>query len=192
MDVCLLCSYVVLSCVGRGLWDGMITGPEQSYRVSVCVWSRYPEKGGKRSVLDYKRMWMNDECYIYSHTWTEEIWTLRPAYHVFLLLKRRPSTQGVPLKVEPTTIRAAAASVREFVTTRSNRSMLVDGFRVTWDILYTCSNQNSSVCNAGSPFPYFLLCVVIILHKRDACYVAYFWTAGLSLFSQLFQLKLRR
>jgi hypothetical protein len=32
-----LCLYVVLSCVGRGLCDGLITGPEESYRVSVCV-----------------------------------------------------------------------------------------------------------------------------------------------------------
>jgi hypothetical protein len=37
MDVCLLCFYVVLSCAGRGLCDGMITRPEESYRVSVCV-----------------------------------------------------------------------------------------------------------------------------------------------------------
>jgi hypothetical protein len=27
----------VLSCVGRGLCDGLITRPEESYRVSVCV-----------------------------------------------------------------------------------------------------------------------------------------------------------
>jgi hypothetical protein len=47
----------VLSCVGRGLCDGLITRPEESYRVSVCVWSRNPEKGGQRSVLDYKRLW---------------------------------------------------------------------------------------------------------------------------------------
>jgi hypothetical protein len=37
MDVCLLCLYVVLSCVGRGLCDGLITRPEESYRVSSCV-----------------------------------------------------------------------------------------------------------------------------------------------------------
>jgi hypothetical protein len=38
MEVCLLCVYVVLSCVGRGLCDGLITRPEESYRVcqSVC------------------------------------------------------------------------------------------------------------------------------------------------------------
>jgi hypothetical protein len=29
--------YVMLSCVGRGLYDGLITRPEESYRVSVCV-----------------------------------------------------------------------------------------------------------------------------------------------------------
>jgi hypothetical protein len=33
------CLYVVLSCVCRGLCDGLITRPEESYRVSVCVWS---------------------------------------------------------------------------------------------------------------------------------------------------------
>jgi hypothetical protein len=37
-----LCFYVVLSCVGRGLCDGLITRPEESYRVSVCVWSSNP------------------------------------------------------------------------------------------------------------------------------------------------------
>jgi hypothetical protein len=31
------CVSVVLSCVGRGLCDGLITRPEESYRVSVCV-----------------------------------------------------------------------------------------------------------------------------------------------------------
>jgi hypothetical protein len=36
MDVYLLCLYVVLSCVGRGLCDGQITRPEESYCVSVC------------------------------------------------------------------------------------------------------------------------------------------------------------
>jgi hypothetical protein len=32
-----LCLYVVLSCVGRGLCDGLITRPEESYRVSFYV-----------------------------------------------------------------------------------------------------------------------------------------------------------
>jgi hypothetical protein len=38
----LLClyEYVVLSCVGRGHCDGMITRPEDSYRVYNCVWLR--------------------------------------------------------------------------------------------------------------------------------------------------------
>jgi hypothetical protein len=39
--------FVVLSCVGRGLCDGLITRPEESYRVSVCVWSRNPERETK-------------------------------------------------------------------------------------------------------------------------------------------------
>jgi hypothetical protein len=38
MGVCLImCLYVVLSCVGRGLCDGLITLPEESYRVSNSV-----------------------------------------------------------------------------------------------------------------------------------------------------------
>jgi hypothetical protein len=37
MDVCLLCLYVVLSCVGRGLCDGMITRPEESCGAYNCV-----------------------------------------------------------------------------------------------------------------------------------------------------------
>jgi hypothetical protein len=34
MDICLLCVYILLSCVGRGLWDGLITRLEESYHVS--------------------------------------------------------------------------------------------------------------------------------------------------------------
>jgi hypothetical protein len=37
MNVCLLCLYVVFSCVGRGLCDGMITRPDESYRTSNCM-----------------------------------------------------------------------------------------------------------------------------------------------------------
>jgi hypothetical protein len=40
MDVCLLCLYVVLSCVDRDLCYGLITRPEESYRVSLYVWSQ--------------------------------------------------------------------------------------------------------------------------------------------------------
>jgi hypothetical protein len=47
MDVCLLCLYIVLSCVGRGLCDGLITRLVESYRVSLCVWSRNPERKAK-------------------------------------------------------------------------------------------------------------------------------------------------
>jgi hypothetical protein len=47
MDVCLLCLYVVLSCVGRGLCDGLITRPEESYRVSNCVSLRNLKWGGQ-------------------------------------------------------------------------------------------------------------------------------------------------
>jgi hypothetical protein len=38
MDACFVfIQYVVLSCVGRGFCDGLITRPEESYRVSSCV-----------------------------------------------------------------------------------------------------------------------------------------------------------
>jgi hypothetical protein len=37
MDVCLLCLYFALSCVGRGLCSGLITRPEESYCVSNSV-----------------------------------------------------------------------------------------------------------------------------------------------------------
>jgi hypothetical protein len=61
----LLCLYVVLSCVCRGLCDGLITRPEKSYRVSICVWDQKPpKKGGLRSILDYKRVGMNEFIFI--------------------------------------------------------------------------------------------------------------------------------
>jgi hypothetical protein len=41
-------------------YDDSITRPEESNRVSVCVWSRNPEKGGQRSILDCKLLWMNE------------------------------------------------------------------------------------------------------------------------------------
>jgi hypothetical protein len=46
----------------KGLFcDGLITRPEESYRVSVCVWLTNHEKGGQRFTLNYKCQWMN-EC----------------------------------------------------------------------------------------------------------------------------------
>jgi hypothetical protein len=40
MDVCLLCLYVVLSCVGIDLCDGLITSPKESYRVCLIVYDQ--------------------------------------------------------------------------------------------------------------------------------------------------------
>jgi hypothetical protein len=37
IDVFLLPLYVVLTCVGRGLCEGLISRPEESYRVSNCM-----------------------------------------------------------------------------------------------------------------------------------------------------------
>jgi hypothetical protein len=45
MDVCLLCLYVMLTCVGRGLCDGLITRPEESYCVSLCMCGQETLKG---------------------------------------------------------------------------------------------------------------------------------------------------
>jgi hypothetical protein len=45
MDVRFLYLYVVLSCADRGLSDGLITRPEESYCVSNSVWSQKPRKG---------------------------------------------------------------------------------------------------------------------------------------------------
>jgi hypothetical protein len=50
MDVCLLCLYVVLSCVGRSLCNGLITQPEESYRVCLCVIKK-PQRRRPRSDL---------------------------------------------------------------------------------------------------------------------------------------------
>jgi hypothetical protein len=47
MHVSLLCLYVVLSCAGRGLCDGLITRPEESYRVSKCMWLRNLKREAK-------------------------------------------------------------------------------------------------------------------------------------------------
>jgi hypothetical protein len=38
MDVFLLCLYVMMSCVGRGIYYWQFTCPEESYRPSSCVW----------------------------------------------------------------------------------------------------------------------------------------------------------
>jgi hypothetical protein len=46
MDICLLCLCVAQSCVGRGLYDGLITRPEEYYHVSNCMCDhRNPERG---------------------------------------------------------------------------------------------------------------------------------------------------
>jgi hypothetical protein len=46
ININLLCLYVVLSCVGRGPCDGLITRPEESYCVSKYMCDhRNPERG---------------------------------------------------------------------------------------------------------------------------------------------------
>jgi hypothetical protein len=54
------CAYVLLPCVGRGLCDGLITCPEESYRVSNCVCDHTnPERGPMFQVGNDRKM-MND------------------------------------------------------------------------------------------------------------------------------------
>jgi hypothetical protein len=53
MDVCLLCLYVVLSCVGRGLCVGLITRPEESKY--MCD-HRNPERGPMFQVGNDRKM----------------------------------------------------------------------------------------------------------------------------------------
>jgi hypothetical protein len=38
------CVYVVLSCVGRGLFDGLITRPEVSYRAWLTLLNEKPQR----------------------------------------------------------------------------------------------------------------------------------------------------
>jgi hypothetical protein len=44
---CLLCLYVLLSCVGIGLCDGLITRPEESYRPSNSMRLKNLKEGGQ-------------------------------------------------------------------------------------------------------------------------------------------------
>jgi hypothetical protein len=63
MDICLLCLYVVLSCVGWGLWDGLITRLEESYRVSNSVSLRNLKGGGQGPIWAVEPMdgWIWEE-----------------------------------------------------------------------------------------------------------------------------------
>jgi hypothetical protein len=54
---CLLCLYVMLSCVGRGLCDGLITRSEESYRVANCMCDhRNPERGPMVQLGTYRKI----------------------------------------------------------------------------------------------------------------------------------------
>jgi hypothetical protein len=84
MDVCLLCLYVVLSCAGRGLCDGLITRPEESYR--VCVWSRNPERETKGpswtiSACDWMRESIRLFCESYENHKYLSPWLKNPEVH---------------------------------------------------------------------------------------------------------------
>jgi hypothetical protein len=83
MDVCLLSLYVALSCVGRGLCDGLITCPEESYRVSLCVWSRNPEREAKGPSLT-----------ISACEWISQLKTFRMLYNAYSALRVTSSSRG--------------------------------------------------------------------------------------------------
>jgi hypothetical protein len=51
MDVCLSCFYVVLSCVGRSVSDGLITRPEEFLPYVSTVLSAYQEKTPVRNAI---------------------------------------------------------------------------------------------------------------------------------------------
>jgi hypothetical protein len=69
MDVCLFCLYVVLSCVCRGLCDGLIARPEESYRVSNCMCDhRNPERG---PLFQVGNDWMNELINVQSDSVTK-------------------------------------------------------------------------------------------------------------------------
>jgi hypothetical protein len=78
MDVCVLCLCVVLSCVGRGLCDGLITRPEEFYRVSNCVWLRnlniQEDKAHTWAVVAQEK---NDACIFHSMNSICVLWNPR-------------------------------------------------------------------------------------------------------------------
>jgi hypothetical protein len=51
-----LCLYVVLSCADRGLCDGLITRPEESYRAFNSVWLRNLNGGGQGPIWAVESM----------------------------------------------------------------------------------------------------------------------------------------
>jgi hypothetical protein len=63
MDVCLLCLYVVLSCVDRGFCDGLISRPEESYCVSCIGVITVTLKGPQCSSWEVQNKLIN-ECMV--------------------------------------------------------------------------------------------------------------------------------
>jgi hypothetical protein len=86
MDVCLLCLYVVLSCVGRGLCDRLTTRPEESYRVSNVCDHRNPERGPMFQ-LGTTEKWMNAIFVQMTNYFTSELfqwsWVLCRRWHSY-------------------------------------------------------------------------------------------------------------
>jgi hypothetical protein len=81
MDVCLLCLYVVLSCVCRGLCDGLIPRPEDSYRVFVCVMTETPKGALCSSWEATGMMGMNTDIKIRCVHYDESFSCFKSCYH---------------------------------------------------------------------------------------------------------------
>jgi hypothetical protein len=67
--------YAVLSCVGRGLCDGLITCPEESYRMPNCMCDhRNPKRGSMFKLGTYRKNDDDDTCFISQIVIFSEIW----------------------------------------------------------------------------------------------------------------------
>jgi hypothetical protein len=93
--------------VGSGLCDGLITRPEESYRVSVCVWSRNPERGPMFE-LGTTGKWMNEWRVFTVHGFSEANSRPRsssfPNPKVCFRVCNKPSLKHVLIPAHPITL----------------------------------------------------------------------------------------
>jgi hypothetical protein len=112
----MLCLYVVLSCVGTGLCDGLITRPEKSYRVSkymcdhrnperaLCSsWEPTGERMNDRSKKNrlwggWKWMELHRDCFTYKQHWKFGICSQIATYIVNYILYGCVPANERPLK----------------------------------------------------------------------------------------------
>jgi hypothetical protein len=94
MDVCLLCLYVVLSCVGRGLCDGLITHPEESYRVCLYTCDQETPKREAKSPS-----WTISACE-WTNAWMIVWHTVYNNFHGELIRPKTPYHEATPNSTE--------------------------------------------------------------------------------------------